>query len=364
MEQELYDRLERENQAISMIRPFWEYSYKPYPEDVTVLICQGNQRFLTQLTIESLMRFYPEIPIFVVNGSPQDYDSTLYLQLMELKHPNIKVWHRGGVNSHGDMMNEAIRNHITTEYVLLLDNDNIIHRGGFIEGMLSQIKGDRQMWATGATMIVTRKGEACGVPQDESDVLRYAHPSCSIIKRSVYLQLPPFCNHGAPCCYSFIDAEKMGYTTGSYPISDYESHLSGASWCDPKTIWYNDHDVMIRPFLSVIVTNPIQVNELKNQTDHDFECHVLGKHMKESVIIHDGKEKKAVDNRLYDLRYRIKGDYVLLLLENVEGISENYVMQLRRAVIEQRLPDELEFGGLRIVKRKKWQYEDSLYSKF
>lgn len=364
MTQQEYEQCKIDNQAIEMIRPFWDYSYKPYPENVTVLICQGKQRFLTALTIESLMRFYPEIPILVVNGSPDDYDSTLYLQLMELKHKNIKVWHRFGINSHGDMMNEAIRQYIDTEFVLLMDNDNIIHRGGFVEGMLKQLK-DKQMFATGATMIVTREGEGIGPPHNDTDVLRYPHPSCAIIKRSVYLKLDVnFSNHGAPCIYSIIESEKEGYTVGSYPVSEYESHLSGASWCKPATIWYNDHDVMLRPFITFIVTNPVQITDLQAQSDHDFEIQALGKKIQEEVIIHDGNPKKEVDNRLYDIRLRVKGDYVCLLLENVIGISADYVIKLRQEVIEMKYPDELEFGGLRIVKRKKWQYEDCLYNKF
>lgn len=363
-----YEILKEKHQAIEMVRPFWDYSYDPDPQNVTVLICAGvavgTARTITQLTLESLLRFYPEVPVFIVNGNPADYDLTLYLQLQELAHKNIKVWHRGGINSHGDMMNEAIRQFINTKYVLLFDFDNVVHRGGFIEGMIDQLDSDDNMFATGATMIVSRKGEACGLPENESDILRYAHPSCSLIRRDMYLKVRTFTNHGAPCVYSFIDAEKKGWSVGSFPVSYYESHLSGAGWCNPKTIWYNDHDVMMRPFLTFIVTTPAQVEFLSTQTDHDFEVHTLGKRMKESVIIHDNKPKKEVDNRLYDIRFRVKGEYVCILLENISGMSDSYVLELRKAVIEKGLPDELDFAGLRVVRRKKWQYEDALYSKW
>jgi hypothetical protein len=161
-----------------------------------------------------------------------------------------------------------------------------------------------------------------------------------------------------------LDAEVKGYTIGSFPISEYESHLSGANWCVPKTIWYNDHDVILRPFVTFIATNPIHFSELAKQADHDFDILPLGNRVVDSVIIHDGAPKKDVDNRLYDLRFRAKGEYVCLILENVEKISSNYVAVMREEVVKLNYPDEFVFGGLRIVKRKKWQYEDCLYNKF
>ena len=178
-----------------------------------------------------------------------------------------------------------------------MDNDNAIHRGGFIEGMMDQLK-DPNMLATGATMIVSRVNEACGAPHDENDILRYAHPSCAIIKKSMYLDLPQFVNHGAPCCYTMIAAEKKGYSIGSYPIKDYLCHLSGASWCNPRPVWYNDHDVFTRPFVTFVITDISQVKQLENQTDHDFDVQVLGPLRSENVIMHDGEPVKNVYNKL------------------------------------------------------------------
>lgn len=369
MDQPTYDRLFTENRASDMIRT--QFKDPVINSKVTVLICQGKMsndphdyspRSLTQLCLESLLRFYPFIPVFVVNGSPGDYDSSLYLDLMALKYKNVKVWHRDDLNSHGDMMNDAIRNHITTEFVMLLDNDSIIRREGLIEGMMDQMK--EGVFATGSTMIVSRKNEACGVSYDETDVLRYAHPSCAIINRAMYLQVRPFCNHGAPCWASMVDAEIKGWKVESFPVVDYECHLSGASWCNPRTIWSYDNDTLTRPFITFIATSPDHLKQLEKQTDHDFDILVPGKKMKCNVIIHDGNPAKAVDNRIYDLRFRVKGHYVCLILENVVSIDENFVKYLRKEIVKESLPEELTYGGLRVVSRRKWQYEDCLYNKF
>jgi len=324
------------------------------------------------MTLESLLRFYPSVPVLIVNGHPEDFDSCNWSHLAALKYPNVTAWDRGGINSHGDIMNDAIRDKISTEYVMLLDNDNVIHRPGLIEGMLKQLK-DKQMFATGATMVVTKKQEAIGWPDDYDDILLYAHPSCSIIKRSIYMQegIRPFCNHGAPCVFTMIDVQEAGYTVGSFPVNKYESHLSGHSWCDPQPIWYNDHDVYLRPFLTFVLTSESQTKFLQAQMDHDFDIVPLGNKITKKVVIHEGSpfhyeghDYQNVDNRLYDIRFRVHGEYVCVILEMIGNISTAFVKIARDEVVKAGYPDELMIGDLRLVKRKVWQNIDCLLNKF
>ena len=370
---EQYDQLKKDHGAMEMVRPFWEHQIPTYPENLTVIICQGaDNRTTTQMTLESLLRFYPSISVLIVNGQPGDFDSHNWSQLASLKYPNVKIWDRGGLNSHGDMMNDAIRDHISTEFVMLLDNDNVIHRPGLIEGMLKQLE-DPQMFATGPTMIVSKKGEACGIPLSEADILLYAHPSCAIIKRSIYMQegIRPFCNHGAPCVFTMIDVQNKGYTVGSFPVDQYESHLSGHSWCVPQPIWYNDHDVYLRPFLTFVLTAEDQVKWLQMQSDKDFDIVPLGKKITKKVVIHEGSphhpvghDYQDVDNRLYDIRFRVHGEYVCVILEMIGSISSGFVATARDEVVKQGYPDEINLGDLRLVKRKVWQNVDCLLNKF
>src|SRR5574343_402935 len=136
---------------IGMVRAFWneaEYHRQLWKEkDITVLITQSKTLDITKLTLESLLNFYPDIPIFVVNNSPVD-PSGDYLRYKQALLPNVKVWDREGINSHGTSMDEAIRNHITTKYILTLDSDIIIERGGWVEMMLDQMR-EEELFATG-----------------------------------------------------------------------------------------------------------------------------------------------------------------------------------------------------------------------
>jgi hypothetical protein len=361
MTQELYDRLVIENGAVDMIRLNCKHSTDPYPKDCTVLICAGSgSRMITQLTLESLLRFYPDISVLIVNGAPDEFDLTTYLEFMSLVYKNVKVWNRGGVNSHGDMMNDAIKTMITDEYILLMDNDNITIRGGFIEPMIEQLQEGYTL-GTGALMLVTRSNEACGAPEDESDILRYIHPSCGMIRRSIYIQLAPFKNHGAPCVFTMLDAELKGIKVKGYPIANYTCHLSGASWCD--TIWMNDHDIWTRPFMSFIVSNERQAKELEKQCDHDFDIHSLGPKSDALIIMHDGgMEKRKIQNRLYDLRFRVKGYYVCYLNETIGLIDRAFVRTCREQAVRESKPELLDVWGVRLVERKRWQYEDCLMS--
>jgi hypothetical protein len=361
MTQELYDRLVIENGAVDMIRLNCKHSTDPYPKDCTVLICAGSgSRGITQLTLESLLRFYPDISVLVVNGSPDEFDLTTYLEFMSLVYPNVRVWNRGGLNSHGDMMNDAIKEKITDEYILLLDNDSITIRGGYIEPMIEQLQEGYTL-GTGALMLVTRSNEACGAPKDESDILRYIHPSCGLIRRSIYIQLEPFKNHGAPCVFTMLDAERKGIKVKAYPIDKHTCHLSGANWCN--TIWMNDHDIWTRPFMSFIVSNERQAKELEKQCDHDFDVHFLSNKSNALIIMHDGNmTKQKIQNRIYDLRFRVKGYYVCYLPETVTQIDRGFVKACREQAVHENKLDQLLVWGVRLVERKKWQYEDCLLS--
>lgn len=346
-----------EHGSVEMVRPTW--NHENYHEDiwkeksVTVLICQYATKELTQLCLESLLQFYPDIPVLVVNGSPHDIQSTNYLRYTSIIHPNVKIWERKGRNSHGMTMDEAIRQFIKTDYVLTMDSDTIVKRGGWIEEIL-KLSWENGIYSIGSMMYVSRSNYACGAPKDEMDILKYTHPSCSLYYVPIYLKLSPFTDHGAPCVYNLIDAEKKGLKVEYFPVDKYVAHLSGASWCNPATIWPNDHDVKLRPFISFIATHQNHLIELDNQTDHDFDIITWGNVLKADVVIH-GSEPKKVDNCLYDLRFKVQGEYVCLLSDEVKNIDPEFVGLVKNEIIKAKAPEEIVIGGLKIVSRKYFQ---------
>ena len=124
-------------------------------------------------------------------------------------------------------------------------------------------------------------------------------------------------------------------------------------------------------FVTFIVTDPLQLIQLEKQSDHDFDFVTLGNKITTKVVIHEGSplhpvghDYYDVDNRLYDLRFRVHGEYVCLILEQVDTISEGFVSIAREQVVNAGCPDQIMIGVLRFVKRKIWQNTDCLISKF
>lgn len=364
MTQEQYDKLSRENPNSDLVRPFWNsdnYHKKIWEEkNITVLICQRKTLDATRLCLESLLKFYPDIPVLVVDGNSED-ESTSYLHYKSALYPNVKVWDRIGLNSHGETMDEAIRQFITTKYVLLMDSDVISERHGYIEGMLEQFKENSNLYATGNLMLVTRQNQACGAPYDESDVLKYAHPCCSIIDVETYKTLEPFINHGAPCVINMIDAENKKLDVDYFPVDKYTSHLSGHSWTDPKTIWNNDHDVLFRPLVTFVVHFDNHIYWLFDQNVKDFDVIFPGKRSNINIVVHDGAPPVSLNNTVFDIRFNIKGEYICNLDDNLNFISESIVSRLSSEV-SNNPSDTIVIDNITFVRRKVWQRNQALFN--
>lgn len=341
-----------------MIRPFWTEPARPDLDDITVLICQNKTPDLIRLSLTSLLTFYPTIKILIVNGTPDD-EAGRWIKYKAAKHPNVTVWDRTGYDSHGVAMDDAIREKINTRYVLTLDSDVIIKRGGWIEEMKRRLNyrflQNDEYFAIGALMEVSRKGDACGDPQDETDILRYIHPHCGMYDRNIYIELETsFTDHGAPCVYTMKAAEEKGFRVEGFPVGDYIMHLSGASWTEPRTVWSYDNEVMVRPLVTFIGAIP----HLSMQSDTDYDA--LGRSInwtKGSFVIH-GKDPQLVDSGNFTGRLRVMGDYVCLNEDLFTGLSNRDLIQQLRTFAT-LMPNEpiLEVDGLTFYTRKYYQEE-------
>jgi hypothetical protein len=156
--------------------------------------------------------------------------------------------------------------------------------------------------------------------------------------------------------YNMMDAEVKGLKIEYFPIDKYVTHLSGASWTEPRTIWPNDHGVHIRPFLTFITTLSEQLTLLNAQTDKDFDCTTYGNFITDKVIFHAAPDTEiSITNYFYDLRFKVQGEYVCILNENIKAIYVDFVRDVKLKVIENQACDEMNVGGLVIVSRKWFQ---------
>jgi len=337
-------------------RPIWlyedEFTEKGKEFPVTFLICQKNTKTLIQLAIESILRFYPDVNILVVDDDSDD-DSILYLQYKELVTPNLKVWKRNEPYiGHGGLLDLAIRTHIETEYVMIMDSDVVIQRGNFIEPMLKEFETNKKLYAIGSLQISSYKNNG-GEPMELEDITPYGNPQLCLYHVATYLELPPAINDGTPLILNNKGARDAGLEIKYFPTDKYSNHNSGSSWVKPQTIWIDDHDIKLRPFLTII--GDLQSINL-DQTDTDFDIVLIHSRTEKEVIFTDGSPAKKIDNYFYSIRFNIHGEYVVNCADD-ESISlqDDFVAQLKKKVIEEKAPDIVEVYGMKCYRRRYFQ---------
>jgi len=187
---------------------------------VTAVIVNFNTCELTRRAALSLHRFYPGLPLLLIdNGSGRD-DAEALGELRHRSEPPVTVIFNARNAHHGPAMDQAIR-HLESPYALLLDSDCEVIKGGFIEAMAELLDRRQENYAAGHRIYMNRRG---------FDVLRsegafeYIRPYCMLIKRLLYLDLPPFRRHGAPCLDNMRSAVGRGHVLIDFPVDAYVHH--------------------------------------------------------------------------------------------------------------------------------------------
>lgn len=365
MEGKLYEELTTREGAIPLAHP--DFTAAQFHRDmwkqkgVTIVVCQRQTKEFTQLCIESILRFYPDIPIVVIDGDSQD-DSTLYLRYKALTTPNLRLHNHIGRNSHGEILDYAFKNLVETEYALTMDSDTIMVRGGWIEHVRNKFNETPKPYAVGHLMLVTYEGYGCGVPNDENDVLRYAHPSCAMFDVKKYLELDtPFNDNGAPLAHNMRAAQDRGLEVRAFQIDKYVVHRTGSSWVkEHKIVWPHDHDVFIRPFFTFLFWDHAFVGTLENQSDRDFNVTTFG--YKATVRIWE-TTTRDIDNPFFENRFSINGEYVIEIEDQqmLLPMESDFVSNFKKVIIEQGAPETGEVNGIKFYSRKYFQNNIALY---
>lgn len=310
---------------------------------VTVLICQRKTPDVTKLCLESLLRWYPTIKVLIVDGDSKD-ESSVYLAMKQALHPNIRV-HTLTIDrhSHGEIMDYALRELIDTRYVVLMDSDVITLTNGWVEEMIAWL-GTDNAYAIGTLMTQGIKAEGCGPADSEEDQVRYAHPSLSMINREIYLTLEPFKDHGAPCITNMVDAKEKGYVVMDYDVERVSLHLSGSSWTAPRTVWWHDNDVMVRPMLSIIGGH-------SDYQGNDIEVIPIDRTPKrwDSIITWSLDVVEVYDVEMFNIRFNVRGEYVVM------GPVTQEAIELWRECVVSITGDDMYLLGHRFIRRQEWQ---------
>lgn len=177
--------------------------------DVTVVTANLLTKEFTQNCYESLRRFYPDIPVILVDNGSRD-DSTEYIRELGERGEIVAIINDCNLG-HGSALHQGTMA-ARTGYVFALDSDCIIHRGGFLEAMLARFKADDTLFAISNTYVP------------------HSSPAWAMLfDRNKYLDpdIRPFRHHGSPARGTINSANRKGYWSDEYFLlhPDYIEHI-------------------------------------------------------------------------------------------------------------------------------------------
>jgi hypothetical protein len=186
------------------------------PASVTAVIVNFNTHDMTRRAALSLRSQYPALPLLVIDNGSDNGDA----EALRLLEPEATLVFNGRNLHHGPAMDQALRR-LDSPYALLLDSDCEVIEGGFIEAMAELLERRVENYAAGHRIYMNRRGFDIPGPVG---AFEYIRPYCMMIKRELYLGLPPFRRHGAPCLANMRAAVGRGYTLIDFPVGSYVRH--------------------------------------------------------------------------------------------------------------------------------------------
>ena len=187
--------------------------------DITILIVNYRTVELTARCLESVLMYYPEVEIHLIDNGSHD-DSRDYIQRMANSHPSIHSTINPTNRYHGPALDQGLRV-CQTALMLTLDSDTRMVSGGLFEGMVACFDAP-DVYAVGKKVMMDPFGYE--TRRDMPRMFEYVHPSCMLLRRDVYLHLKPFIHHGSPGIRNMRHAERTGYKLVNFPLEGYLEH--------------------------------------------------------------------------------------------------------------------------------------------
>jgi glycosyltransferase involved in cell wall biosynthesis len=187
---------------------------------VTAVIINFRTPELLERAVTSFRNHYPATPLLLIDNGSGDDSPHLMSELRDRWPLATEVILNDSNRHHGPAMDQALRT-VRSPYVLFLDSDCEVVKGGMLEGLLARAEADPHHYATGKKIFMNPRG--FDVPERE-EAIPYIRPICMLIHRERYLVLPPFERHGAPCLVNMKAATARGFSLIHFPVEDFVLH--------------------------------------------------------------------------------------------------------------------------------------------
>jgi len=184
--------------------------------NTTAIIVSYNTADLLRACYNSIRKFYPELPVIIIDGSHHANECFTYSKSIADKFTRVaNVEFNIG---HGPGMKLGI-GMCQTNYFLLIDSDVTIDKAGVIEGMEAthQSKADTLVYGCGKVVQVNETGN------NVDKGINYLHPYFALINKTAYLNHEPFINHGAPLIKTMLSIFYPNILV-SFPVDEFVTH--------------------------------------------------------------------------------------------------------------------------------------------
>ncbi len=187
---------------------------------VTSVIINYKTPDLTSCAITSFRGYYPAARLILIDNGSHDGSSSILNEFTRQTPDSTELIVNEHNRHHGPAMHQALL-HADTPYVLFLDSDCEVVKGGFIERMVSSLEQNTHHYAAGKLVFMNRRGfdVAAGV-----NTIPYIRPICMLLKRELYWKLPPFQHHGTPCLANMKEASAQEFVLIDVPVDEYVMH--------------------------------------------------------------------------------------------------------------------------------------------
>jgi len=316
---------------------------KKIDTNVTGVMVTYNTKGFAHTALTSMRRFYPTMPIIIVDGSNVENDCYQYVS--ELKDPYTKVYCKGFNIGHGDGMHFGIQQ-VTTPYVLLFDSDIKVNRPA-VGKMLAAM--EEETYGVGYFEKLCKDGYFHR-SNKHSIKISYLHPVFMLLNCAQYFKYPPFVHHGSPCIETMVEIYNQRLSEKilkEFPIFDYIKHYGrGTRKIAPVEFTDTSRWKTVKQFLTVVTRkHPKRPNlylqnmeSLLRQTDRDFYHMVL--------LDKIGKGVAFANKSLYVNSPAITSDYVFILDDDNVLINDSFVADIK-AIVKEHAPDVIIIKGTR-----------------
>jgi len=189
-------------------------------QQVTTVIINFQTPDLSERAVVSFRKYYPDRPLLLIDNGSRDHSVTILSRLHRESPKTITLLLNKNNLHHGPAMDQALRQ-LESAFVLFLDSDCAVLQGGFIEPMLEALSGKQECYVIGQRTFMNKRGFDVSGGADSTPYIR---PICMLVKRELYLSLPPFERHGTPCLANMRAARERGLELLHFSIEEFIDH--------------------------------------------------------------------------------------------------------------------------------------------